>query len=162
QNSAPQTYQVNQGVFTYLLKQQKQPLHGAMVYTNSTKAGAITGQVLIEGALHAGVKSDNTTAVGGQAQQSEFTPIVQRMKQDGSNFAYSVASAPGTVSLMSEAQLQGLTDPSIVWTCTVVCYDKAVSSSSATDNLYVPMTFLPFEEAGTNKMLAAFLKNVGP
>jgi hypothetical protein len=157
----PQTYQVNQGAFTYLVKQQKHQLHGAMIYSNSTKAGAITGQVLIQGALHAGVKSDNTTGVGATAQQSEFTPIVQKMKQDGSNFAYSVTSAPGTVSLMSEAALQNLNDPGIVWTCTTVCYDKVVSTSSATNNLYVAMTFLPFEEASSNKMLAAFMQNVG-
>ena len=68
-NMSPQTYQVNQGAFTYLLRDHGH-LHGAMVYTNSTKSGAIAGQVLIEGPLHAGVKSDKTSGVGGQAQQS--------------------------------------------------------------------------------------------
>ena len=150
-NTSPQTYQVNQGAFTYLLKHHG-PLHGAMVYTNSTKSGAIAGQVLIEGPLHAGVKSDKTTGVGGQAQQSEFTPIIQQMKQNGSNFAYTVTSAAGAVELLSEAQLQGLTDPNILWTCTTACYDNTVTTNAGVMNgLYVSMTFLPFEEARANR-----------
>jgi len=162
-NKTPQTYQVNQGAFTYLVKQHNTPLHGAMVYSNSTKSGAIAGQVLIEGALSAGVKSDRTSGVGGQAPQSEFTPIVQQMKQDGSNFAYSVTSAAGAVELLSEAQLQGLTDPSIVWTCTTACYDKTITSKpDVTNNLYVFMTFLPFAEARANRGVANFVKYVGP
>jgi hypothetical protein len=162
-NKVPQTYQVNQGAFTYLLKQHHDPLHGALVYTNSTKSGAIAGEVLIQGPLHAGVKSDKTSAVGGQAQQSEFTPIIQQMKQDSSNFAYTVTSAPGAVELLSEAQLQGLTDPHLVWTCTTACYDKTVTAKPDVMNgLYVSMTFLPFEEARANRGLANFVKYVGP
>ena len=161
-NTSPQTYQVNQGAFTYLLKHHG-PLHGAMVYTNSTKSGAIAGQVLIEGPLHAGVKSDKTTGVGGQAQQSEFTPIIQQMKQNGSNFAYTVTSAAGAVELLSEAQLQGLTDPNILWTCTTACYDNTVTTNAGVMNgLYVSMTFLPFEEARANRGVANFVKYVRP
>ena len=50
----PQRYQTNQGVFTYLKK--KHPgLHGSYVYSNDTKAGAATGQVLIHASTGAGM-----------------------------------------------------------------------------------------------------------
>jgi hypothetical protein len=161
-SKTPQTYQSNQGAFRYLLTQHKQGLHGATIYGNDTKQGAAGGQVLIDAALHAGVKADQQVGVSGAAPQSAYTPIIQKMRQDNSNFAYNTSAASGAIELMSEAQLQGLTDPNIVWTCTTACYDKSVKASAATDNLYVPMNFLPFEEASSNKMLANFLRYVGP
>jgi hypothetical protein len=159
----PQTYQTNQGLFTFLKKQHKQPLHGALVYSNDTKAGAIAGQVLVEGPLHAGVKADQELGISNRATQSEYTPIVQKMKADGSNFAYSVVSSSGAVALRSEAQLQGLDNPDLVWTCTSACYDATVlDNASIMNSTYVYMTFLPFAETKANPMLANFAKFVGP
>jgi ABC-type branched-subunit amino acid transport system substrate-binding protein len=158
----PPTYQANQGAFRYLQRTHKGGLHGATTYNNDTKQGADAGQVLISAALHAGVKSDQSVGLSSVAQQSTYTPIVQKMKQDNSNFAYAVTVTGGLIQWMSEAQLQGLTDPNIVWTCTTGCYDKSIQQNSVTNHLYVPMNFLPFEEASTNKTLANFLRAVGP
>jgi hypothetical protein len=159
----PQTYQVNQGAFTHLMRKHPQGLHGAMIFANTTKETTTTGHVLIQGALHAGVKADQTTGISAIAQQTAYTPVVQQMKQDGSNFAYLVSNSSSQVELMSEAQLQGLTDPNFTWVCTTSCYDKTVTSKAdATNNVYVQMNFLPFEEARTNSTLANFLKYVGP
>jgi hypothetical protein len=161
-NESPQTYQVNRGAFTYLAK-QKPGLHGAMAYANTTKSAAITGQTLIQGPQKAGIKADSVATVPGNAQQSDFTPIIQKMKEDGSNFGYPISSSSGAVQMMSEAQLQGLDNSNVVWTCTTACYDKTVESNAqATNGMYVPMTFLPFNEGRANKTLAAFLKYVGP
>ena len=49
-----------------------------------------------------------------------------------------------------------------MWVCTIACYDKAVKDQAdVMEGQYVPLTFLPFEEASTNKTLAAFMKYVG-
>jgi ABC-type branched-subunit amino acid transport system substrate-binding protein len=161
-DSDPQTYQANRGAFAYLTKHAAAPLHGALLYSNATKALAVGGQAIIEGPLHGGVKSDLTTGIGASAQQNAFTPIVQQMKDHGSNFAFNAGAAATTIALMSEAQLQGLADPDFVWTCNASCYDESISSNaSVTDDLYVTMTYVPFEEARQNEAVATFLKYVG-
>jgi hypothetical protein len=157
----PQTYQSNQGVFTYLAKQHK-GLHGAYVYSNDSKTGAVTGLSLIHAATGAGIAADSTTPLSALAPQSAYTPVIQAMKADDSNFNYTIGSVNGMIAVRSEAQLQGLTDPKIIWTCTTACYDKTLHDQASTmDGTYLPMQFLPFEEAKSNPMLANFVKYVG-
>ncbi len=162
QDKTPQTYQTNQGVFTYFAKQHK-GLHGAYVGTNDNKAGIVTGQTLIHAATGAGIPADSTTNVSALAPQSAYTPVIQAMKQDASNFQYTIGAVNGMIAVRSEAQLQGLTDPKIIWVCTTACYNKTLHDQADTmDGTYVPMQFLPFEEPKSNAMLANFLKYVGP
>jgi len=157
----PQTYQTNQGAFIYLAKHHKN-LHGVFVGTNDTKAGSVTGQVLIHAATGAGIKSDATMALSALAPQSAYTPVIQQMKQSGSNLEYSIGAVSGMISVRSEAQLQGLTDPNIVWVCTAACYDKALHEQADVMNgTYIPLQYLPFEEAKHNTTLANFVKYVG-
>jgi hypothetical protein len=160
-NESPQTYQTNQGVFRYLAKQHK-GLHGAYVFSNDSKAGAATGQVLIHASTGAGIKADSTLGLSALAPQSAFTPVIQEMKTNGSNYSYSIGTVNGEIALRSEAQLQGLTDPKIVWVCTAACYDKTMhDQAQVMDRTYVPLQFLPFEEATSNKTLANFIRYVG-
>jgi len=157
----PQTYQTNQGAFTYLAKHHKN-LHGVFVGTNDTKAGSVTGQVLIHAATGAGIKADATMALSALAPQSAYTPVIEQMKQSGSNLEYSIGAVGGMISVRSEAQLQGLTDPNIVWVCTAACYDKALHEQADVMNgTYIPLQYLPFEEAKHNATLANFVKYVG-
>jgi len=161
-DQSPQTYNGNQFEAKYLLKTHKNNLHGAMIFGNDTKDAQRGGQVLIATEVQAGIKADQTLGISGRSPQSAYTPIVNKMKTDGSNYAYSGSSAQSNILLRSEAQLQGLTDPNIAWVCTIACYDKAVKAqASVMEGQYVPLTFLPFEEASTNRTLAAFLKYVG-
>lgn len=158
---SPQTYQTNQGAFTYLARQHK-GLHGAYVFSNDTKSGAATGQVLIHASTGAGITADSTTGLSALAPQSAFTPVIQAMKADDSNFQYTVGAVSGMIAVRSEAQLQGLTDPDIVWVCTAACYDKTMhDQATVMDKTYVPLQFLPFEEAGSNPTLKQFIKHVG-
>jgi hypothetical protein len=158
---SPQTYQTNQGVFTYLAKKHK-GLHGSYVFSNDTKAGAATGQVLIHASTGAGIKADSTMGLPTLAPQSAYTPVIQAMKADGSNYQYSIGSVNGEIALRSEAQLQGVTDPNIMWVCSAACYDKTMhDQASVMDKTYVPLQFLPFEEAKSNKTLANFIQYVG-
>jgi hypothetical protein len=158
---SPQTYQTNQGAFTYLAKEHK-GLHGAYVFSNDSKAASATGQVLIHASTGAGITSDATMGVSALAQQSAFTPVIQAMKSADSNYAYAIGTVNGMISLRSEAQLQGVTDPDDVWVCTSACYDKTMhDQADVMDKTYVPLQFLPFEEAKSNKMLGNFVKYVG-
>jgi ABC-type branched-subunit amino acid transport system substrate-binding protein len=100
--------------------------------------------------------------VSALATQSAFTPVVQAMKSDGSNFAYAVGTVNGMISLRSEAQIQGVTDPDFVWVCTAACYDTTMhDQADVMDETYVPLQFLPFEEVKSNRTLANFVKYVG-
>ena len=159
----PQTYQGNQGAYAHLVKVTKDGLHGAMVYSNDTKTAAAGGQLIIDAFVHAGAEADQTVGQSGRAPQSAYTPIVQKMKQDGSNLGFGAVSLGGTIEWRSEAKLQGLPDSQVTWVVPSGGYDKSLRQESDTmDGTYVVMNFLPFEEAGTNAMLANFLKYVGP
>jgi hypothetical protein len=83
------------------------------------------------------------------------------MQDDGSNFAYTTSTASSAISLMKEAKLQGINPADTVFACTTACYDQSVLDSVDTEGLYVPLNFLPFEEARYNKTLRRFLKYVG-
>ena len=97
----------------------------------------------------------------GRDPQSAYTPIVNQMKTDGSNYSYDVGAEQCGSELRSEAQLQGLTDPNVMWECTT-CYDKAMKDHAAVMNgTYMTFGYLPFEEASTNPTLADFVKYVG-
>ena len=80
--------------------------------------------MLNKGAQAAGIKSDKRRGRSpGNAPQSQYTPIIQAMKNDNSNYGHSFQAVTGVVSERQEAQLQGLTDPKIVWECTLACYE---------------------------------------
>ncbi len=158
----PQTYNGNQFEAKYLQKVRKGKLHGPMIFGNDTKDAQRGGQVLINTEIQAGIKSDQTLGVSGRDPQSAYTSIVNKMKSDGSNYAYDASSAQSSILLRSEAQLQGIKSDDVAWVCTIACYDKALKErADVMEGQYVPLTFLPFEEAKTNKTLAAFLKYVG-
>jgi hypothetical protein len=152
---------VNQGDFKYFQRQHRD-LHGALIASNDTKDATRGGAVLIGGAIQAGIKADQNVTRSGRDQQSAFTGIVNQMKQDGSNYSLIVMTANSASQLRSEAQLQGLTDPNVVWECVISCYDKALKANAAVmDGEYIPLSFLPFEEEGSNATLDNFLHYVG-
>ena len=84
------------------------------------------------------------------------------MKNNGDNYNLTGAPVDNVISMRSEAELQGLTDPKFVWTCQIQCYDnKTVDAGEAMANTHIVMNFLPFTETKSNKTLAAYVKNVG-
>ncbi len=160
-DQSPQTYNGNQFDSKYLLSKNKNKLHGAMIFGSDTKDAARGGQVLIDTAEHAGIKSDQTIGISGQAPQSAYTPIINQMKANGSNYSYNSSALSSAELERSEAQLQGLTG--VTWVCTISCYDKKIKDQAdVMEGEYITMTFLPFEEANTNPTLKNFLKYVGP
>jgi hypothetical protein len=157
----PQTYWGNQGDAKWLLKQNKNDLHGAYVVGNDTKDALRGATAIVDTSIQAGIKSDQKAEISGRSPQSAFTPIVNQMKNDNSNFSLTTMPVANAVELRSEAQLQGLDSQKIVWECTT-CYDNAIhDNAQVMDKTFMTLKYLPFEEAKSNKMLATFMKYIG-
>jgi ABC-type branched-subunit amino acid transport system substrate-binding protein len=158
----PQTYQGNQGDTTYYKKKFGKDIHGAFVLPNDTQDANRGDAVQQAIAIQNGVKEDQSTTASGRDPQSVYTPIVQKMKNDGSNWGWNGLAYANVIQFRQEAQLQGLTDPKIIWGCTTACYDQRyLDAGSAIDKTYIPLGFLPFDETSSNKSLAAYVKYAG-
>jgi ABC-type branched-subunit amino acid transport system substrate-binding protein len=159
----PQTYQGNAGRVAYYRKQVGSKLHGMFVYTSDIKAANNASRSIVAPLQEAGITPDEEVDVPSRVPQVVYTPIIQRMKEDRSNFFNNGGPFSATVAARREATIQGLTDPNIIWDCTLQCYDRQLLEQGGTDveRQYVSTLFLPFEEASSNAMLASFLKYVG-
>jgi len=160
----PQTYQANAGRSFFYQQKFGKDLHGAYVYSQDLKAANNANRATMGGMVERGIKADSQTDVSSRAPQSALTPIIQSMKDKSSNYFQSGAAFNTAVSARKEAKLQGLTDPKIIWDCTLQCYDKRLLQQGGADveGQYVSLLFLPFEDAKSNPMLANFLKFTGP
>jgi ABC-type branched-subunit amino acid transport system substrate-binding protein len=159
----PQTYRYNNGDSKYLSKNNSNSMHGSFVLAGDSPAVARASSVGRNGAQAAGIKSDHEWTVSGFAPQSEYTPIIQQMKADNSNYGLSLQAVPGVIAERQEAQLQGLNDPNIVWVCSIACYydDSFVKAGDGVNGEYMAMSFLPFDEGSANPMTKNFVKYVG-
>jgi len=159
----PQTYQGNAGRAYYYQKKFGKDLHGIYIFSGDLKAANNANRASMTQMQTVGIKADDEIDVSSRAPQSEYTPIIQSMKDSGSNYAQSGAAFNSTVSLRKEAKLQGLNDPKIIWDCTLQCYDNRLIEQGGSDveGQYVSLLFLPFSETSSNKELKAFVKTVG-
>jgi hypothetical protein len=158
----PQTFRSNQGTIKYYLRTHKN-LHGVMLYANDIKAAAIGGLVLAKGSEASGVKSDGEIGVSALATQSGYTPVAQRMKDKGSNYALNAGQFSQMVALRKEAVLQGINNKDVVWDCFSNCYDKRLieQGGSAVEGQYVTLTQIPLNETKYNKAVANYVKAAG-
>ena len=163
----PQTWQSNIGRANYYKANPKKfgkDLHGIFIDSSQLKS-ARDAQFVGQGGIYddqVGIKLDGEFPLGGSAQQSEYTPVVQAIKDNGSTLAQ-CGNPPGcTIKLRKEAKLQGV-DTVKIWDCNTTCYDATFIPQGGADveGEYVSIGFLPFEEAKANPMLANFLKYVG-
>jgi ABC-type branched-subunit amino acid transport system substrate-binding protein len=157
-----QTYRANNGDSKYLLKHNKD-LHGSFVLASDSPSVARTSKVLNKAAQAAGIKADSSWNVTANSPQSQFTPIIQAMKNDNSNYGLSLQAVTGVVSERQEAQLQGFNDPKTVWECTLACYqdDSVIKAGDVMNGEYMALAFLPFDEGSANPMTKNFVKYVG-
>jgi hypothetical protein len=163
QTEHPQTYQANAGRAFYYEKKFGKDIHGIFIFTSDLKSANNANRGSMTQMQTAGIKADDQIDVSALATQSAYTPIIQAMKDDSSNYAQSGSDYNSTVTLRKEAKLQGLTDPKIIWDCTLQCYDRRLVEQGGGDveGQYVSLLFLPFEEASKNKELKAFVSTVG-
>ena len=162
-NANPQSYFANQGPAKWELSQHKGGLHGDTIVGNDTKDAARGGTIVGLGAQHAGIKPDQgnpVISVSGRDPQSVFTPIVQKIKEDKSNWNLNIASANQALLIRNEATLQGVDPKSVLWECSS-CYGNSIMTQNAQafEGEYQFLGFLPFEEASVNKTLQGFLTN---
>jgi ABC-type branched-subunit amino acid transport system substrate-binding protein len=158
----PQTYQGNQGDTTYYKKKFGKDIHGAFVLPNDTQDANRGDSVQEAIAVQNGIKADQSPTASGRDPQSVYTPVIQKMKNDGSNYGWNGLAYANVIQFRDEAQLQGLTDPNIIWGCTTACYTQEyLKGGDAVDKTYIPMGFLPFDETSSNKGLANYVKYTG-
>jgi len=157
----PQTYRAAIGPTLYYLKKNKD-LHGAYLYPSDLRAAKDSQVPLFTAQQQAGIKADVQADVSARAPQSAYTPIVQQMKDAGSTYGRSGLGSASTVSFRKEAKLQGLSSVK-VWDCSVQCYNASLLAQGGADveGQYVYLGFVPFAEAGSNKMLSNYLNSVG-
>jgi hypothetical protein len=161
-NSDPQTFTGQVGDSKYYVKTYGPKLKGPIIVSGDSAATAHTTKVLGLLAQKAGINITDTIPIASKDPQSAYTPVIQKMKNDGDNYNLTGAPVDNVISMRQEAQLQGLTDPKFVWSCQVQCYDqKTVDAGQVMANTHIVMNFLPFFEAKSNPTLAAYVKYVG-
>jgi len=156
----PQTFFGNQGPAKWELSKHKE-LHGPFLASSDTKDANRGGTILAMVSQQAGIKGDQGTTVvlGGRDPQSAYTPVVQKMKEDNSNYSMNALAANSALLIRNEAQLQGLDTSKILWEC-VSCYGNTIvpQNAAAFEGEVQFLGFLPFEEASVNTTVANFLK----
>jgi len=159
QNDHPQTYQGNIGrAYYYQSKYGK--LHGVYIFSSDLKAAHDSSLTSgIGGVRYVGIKSDEDFSLSAMAPQSAYTTVIQTMKNDNSNYFGTGNAFNSMVLARKEATLQGITGVK-VWDCTLQCYTPDLVSQGGSDvnGTYVTLLFLPFNETGSNSMLANFVK----
>ena len=157
----PQTYRGPLGATSYYLKKfGKSSLHGLFAYPSDLKSAKNSQVPAFTGQQQAGIKQDATFDISARAPQSEYTPLVQSIKDNQSTYARHGGNDAQNIALMKEAKLQGVNTVK-VWDCSLQCYTKNVLNAPETEGLYVWTSFVPFEEAKTNKMAQNFVKYTG-
>jgi hypothetical protein len=162
-NQNPQTYHVAQGSYRWHNQQVQGGLHGPMLVGNDTKDALAAQTAIALGAQAGGIKADPSAVIPRSARdpQSSYTSVVAQMKSDGANYALSTSAVSATAAWLQEAQLQGIDMSKVVWDNVSAYGSPAVSDSpSVWEGMYQSLNLLPFEEAKSNKTLAAFVKNV--
>jgi hypothetical protein len=158
----PQTYAARVGQVLYFKKQQKD-LHGVFVIPGDLKSTVNSSIPFAMGEEKAGIKADeDLIRMSGFATQSDYTPVVQAIKQHDSTYAESLLDYRGVVFLRRESKVQGVTSVK-VWGCALMCYDPRFLDEGGADieRQYASLWFVPFEEAKQNKSVNAFLKAIG-
>jgi hypothetical protein len=80
------------------------------------------------------------------APQSEATPIIQKIQNEGVNWVMNTSVS--TAKLMAEARVQGLDMTKVIFTCTSQCQSPSFLSANAdaVDGLYISQILTPFDE----------------
>jgi hypothetical protein len=157
-DTVPQTWRANVGAVKYFQREVGKDLNGTFVYGNDLKASAIGGLAIIRGNVEAGIASDNEVGISTRAPQPAYTPVVQQMKETGSNYSLNTSAFSSSVALRKEAKLQGLDPDSVIWDC-AACYDeKFIEQGGAeVDGEYSRISHLPFTDS-KNGAMKSFLK----
>jgi hypothetical protein len=145
--------------YDYYAKKFGTNLHGIFVIPKDTPSTISSAMPVFRGFNQMGVKSDAEFGMSGLATQPQYTQVAQAIKEHHSTFVSSLLDYSGIVLARKEAAVQGANDVT-VWDCAINCYDKRLitAGGSAMEGTWVWLSFLPFEDKGSNPELDAFLK----
>ena len=151
-------YATSSGPFDYYLKHNKD-LHGVWVIPKDLPSTISASMPGFRASQEIGIKRDAEVGASGLDTQSAYTAIAQTIKEKGSTYARNGLDYKGSVFLRKESQIQGVNTVK-VWDCSLQCYDPRfiTEGGSAVEGQYTWMSFLPFEDKGSNDTLDAFLK----
>jgi hypothetical protein len=152
-------YSVNDGMFQYYL--DKYPdLHGVWVIPKDLPSTISSSMPGFRFSQELGIGRDAEIGASGLDTQSAYTSIAQTIKDKGSTYVRNGLDYKGTVFLRKEAQIQSV-DSVKVWDCSVQCYDPRLitEGQAAVEDQYAWISFLPFEDKGSNDTLDAFLEH---
>jgi hypothetical protein len=158
--TGPRTFKQTNGIQNYYLdKYGKTALHGIFLVPSDLPSTIAASTPVIAADQQLGIKKDAEFGVSTLSPQSAYTPYVQAIKTNGSTFAKNGSDYVTEVFLRKEAQVQGVSTVK-VWDCDLQCYDARFISTggSAVENNYVWLSFLPFEDKGSNPELDNFLQ----
>ncbi len=143
----------------YLNKFGASALHGVFVIPKDLPSTIAASMPLIRAENKMGITSDAEFGESGTALQTDYTQVVQAIKEHTSTYARSESDYKSTVLMRKEAQVQGVSTVK-AWDCSLQCYDARLISEggSAVEGQYVWLNFLPFEDKGSNASLDNFLE----
>ena len=158
--SGPRTFHVGYGTVDYYFKEfGANALHGVFVIPKDLPSTISASMPLFRAENRMGIASDAEFGESGTAIQADYTQVVQAIKAHHSTYARNGVDYKGTVLMRKEAQVQGVNTVK-VWDCSLQCYDQRLiqEGGSAVEGQYVWLSFLPFEDKGSNATLDGFLK----
>jgi len=156
-DAVPQTWRSNVGSVKYYQRKFGKDLHGTFLYGNDLKSASIGGLAIIRSFVEAGIQLDNEIGISARAPQTEYTPVVQRLKETESNFSLNTGPFSSSVALRKEAKLQGVDPTSVIWEC--FCYDERFieQGGADVDGEFVRISHLPYTDT-KNAAMKSFLK----
>jgi hypothetical protein len=143
----------------YFDKYGKDALHGVYLVPSDLPSTIAATTPQFAGDVQLGIKQDQEFGVSALSTQPAYTPYVQSIKTHKSTYARDGADYVSYVFFRKEAQVQGVNTVK-VWDCSLQCYDARFISTggSAVENNYTWLSFLPFEDKGSNDELDNFLE----
>lgn len=137
-------------------------LHGPALAPSDLKSTLNAYVPTVRAAEQVGIKDDGDINMSLLATQSEYTPVMQAVKQQDSNIVQSGLDYVANLQLRREATIQGVTSVK-VWDCTLACYDRRLIEQGGPDveGQYLWIFYPPFEEAKYNTVIATFVKAIG-
>jgi hypothetical protein len=158
--TGPRTFHA--GYTTYDYFSQKfgaNALHGVFVIPKDLPSAIAASMPLFRAENLMGIPSDAEFGESATAIQTDYTQVVQAIKTHHSTYARNGVDYKGNVLMRKEAASQGVNSVK-VWDCSLQCYDQRLiqEGGSAVEGQYVWLSFLPFEDKGSNPTLDGFLK----
>jgi hypothetical protein len=143
----------------YFKKYGKNALHGLYLVPSDLPSTISSSTPIFAASKKLGIQQDVEFGISGTTPQSGYTPYAQALKTHNSTYARDGSDYVSNVFLRKEAQVQGVNTVK-VWDCGLQCYDQRLISTggSAVNDQYVWLSFLPYEDTGTNAELDNFLQ----